>query len=52
MEQQNSIASQHYELVQYKRPEGDFNLFARSANRRNEVIIGGEDRGNIERCGN
>ena len=47
MEQQeeNRIAAKYYEdeLTEYKRPEGDFNLFSRSGNRRNEVIIGGEE---------
>lgn len=46
MEQQeeNKIAAKYYDLTQYERPEGDLNLFARSGNRRNEVIIGGEDK--------
>lgn len=43
--EENRIAAKYYEdeLTQYKRPEGDLNLFTRSGNRRNEVIIGGED---------
>jgi hypothetical protein len=43
-EKENKIAAKYYDLMPYKRPEGDLNLFARSGNRRNEVIIGGEDR--------
>ena len=43
--EENRIAAKYYEdeLTQYKRPEGDLDLFTRSGNRRNEVIIGGED---------
>ena len=43
-QQEKTIAAKYYELTQYERPEGDINLFAQSANRRNEVIIGGEDK--------
>ena len=39
-----TIAAKYYEITQYQRPESDLDLFARSANRRNEVIIGGEDK--------
>lgn len=47
MEQQeeNKIAAKYYDhLKQYKLPEGDVNLFARSGQRRNEAIVGGEDK--------
>ena len=44
MQEENRKAAKYYDLTQYKRPEGDVNLFARSVHRRNEVIIGGEDK--------
>ena len=44
MQEENRKAAKYYNLMQYKRPEGDVNLFARSVHRRNEVIIGGEDK--------
>ena len=44
MQEDNKIASKYYDFRQYERPKGDLNLFARSGNRRDEVIIGGEDK--------
>ena len=44
MQEENRKAAKYYDLTQYKRPEGGVNLFARSVHRRNEVIIGGEDK--------
>ena len=41
-QEENKIAAKYYELTIYERPEGDLDLFARSGNRRNEVIIGGQ----------
>lgn len=47
MEQQqreeNKIAARYYDLPRYERPEGDLDPFATSGNRRNEIIIGGEN---------
>ena len=42
-QEENKIAAKYYDLTVYERPDGDLNLFVRSGNRRNEVIIGGED---------
>lgn len=43
-QEENKIAAKYYDLEPYKRPEGGIDLFARSGNRRNEAIIGGEDK--------
>ena len=42
-QEEKKIAAKYYDFTEYKRPDGDLNLFVRSWNRRNEVIIGGED---------
>ncbi len=43
-QEENEKAAKYYDLTIYKCPEGDIDLFAKSGNRRNEVIIGGEDK--------
>jgi len=44
MQKEDRKAAKYYDLTQYKRPEAEIYLFARSVSQRNEVIIGGEDK--------